>query len=143
PGNAFREALPARLERKEACLAGFRLMRRERLSITRGNHTAHTQEDVMEVTSTSNQGPIQPRRQANDDRIDLTRINRDGIRDATEDIAEIRAPQEPYAIRMQRLAGESRETRGTQGDQIELSPEARKLLAEEGQAATTADERRA
>ena len=46
----------------------------------------------MEVTSTSNQGPIQPRRPSAEGRIDLTRINRDGIQDATEDISEIRAP---------------------------------------------------
>jgi hypothetical protein len=89
------------------------------MSITGGTATLHTQEDAMEVTSTSNQGPIQPRRQGNDERIDLTRINRDGIRDATEDIAEIRAPQEPYAIRMQRL------------------------LAQEGEKSTSTDERRA
>lgn len=95
----------------------------------------------MEVTSTSNPQPIQPRRNG-DDRIDLTRVNRDGIREATEDIAEIRAPQEPYAVRMKRQAGEATGNRSKE-DQIELSPEARKLLEEDGKVGATADERRA
>jgi len=82
----------------------------------------------MEVTSSNNQGPVAPRRQVDAERIDITRINRDGIRDATEDISEIRAPLEPYALRGKRQATE---TDADGGDRIELSEEARKLLAHE------------
>lgn len=82
----------------------------------------------MEVTSTSNQGPIQPRRITHEERIDLTRINRDGIHDATEDIAEIRGPQESYAVRMQRQAAEAASSRSN-ADRVELSEDAKRLLA--------------
>lgn len=80
----------------------------------------------MEVTSTSNQGPLLPRRL--EDRIDLTRINRDGIQDATEDIAEIRAPVEPYSVRMQRQVADEAPARSN-GDRIEVSEDAKRLLA--------------
>lgn len=80
----------------------------------------------MEVTSTSNQGPLQPRRI--EERIDLTRINRDGIQDATEDIAEIRAPQEPYSVRMQRHVADEAPARSN-GDRVEVSEDAKRLLA--------------
>lgn len=82
----------------------------------------------MEVTSTSNQGPIQPRRSNHEERIDLTRINRDGIHDATEDIAEIRGPQESYAVRMQRQTAEAASNRAN-ADRVELSEDAKRLLA--------------
>jgi hypothetical protein len=82
----------------------------------------------MEVTSTSNQGPIQPRRGNADERIDLTRVNRDGIHDATEDIAEIRAPQEPYSVRAQRHVAEEAASRSN-ADRIEVSEDAKRLLA--------------
>lgn len=82
----------------------------------------------MEVTSTSNQGPIQPRRITHEERIDLTRINRDGIHDATEDIAEIRAPQEPYSVRMQRQTAEAAASRSN-ADRVEVSDDAKRLLA--------------
>src|SRR5262245_44762071 len=90
----------------------------------------------MEVTSSNNQGPLPQRRLADSDRIDFTRINRDGIQDATEDISEIRAPQEPYALRMQHQATDA----GSAGDRIELSDEAKKLLAREKAEATGAAE---
>ncbi len=95
----------------------------------------------MEVTSTSNQGPIQPRRTTHDERIDLTRVNRDGIQEATEDISEIRAPQEPYALRGQRTASDSQATR-SQKDSIEFSDDAKRLLAGKQVTTDKAEERR-
>ncbi|MBI5365146.1 MAG: hypothetical protein HZA53_18355 [Planctomycetes bacterium] len=95
----------------------------------------------MEVTNTSNQGPVPLRRPANDDRIDITRVNRDGIQDATVDISEIRAPQEPFKLRGQRGTDDSEGTR-TKKDSIELSEEARRLLAEEQTKTKDADGRR-
>lgn len=88
----------------------------------------------MEVTSTSNQGPLQPRRLVGDDRIDITKLNRDGIHDATEDISEVRAPIEPFAVRMHRQAADAGETSSSTQDKIELSDEARRMLAQETQA---------
>ena len=95
----------------------------------------------MEVTNTSNQGPLPLRRSTHDDRIDITRVNRDGIQDATVDISEIRASQEPFKLRGQRGADDS-EAAHTQKDSIVLSDEARRLLAEEQKPAKGADERR-
>jgi len=86
----------------------------------------------MEVTSTSNQGPIQPRRSG--EGIDITKLNRDGIDDATEDISELRAPIEPYAVRMRRQAADVGATTSSTHDKIELSDEARRMLAQETQA---------
>lgn len=88
----------------------------------------------MEVTSTSNQGPIQPRRLGGDERIDITKVNRDGIQDATEDISEIRAPLEPFAVRMRRQATEAGSATNSSQDKIELSDEARRMLAQEAKA---------
>lgn len=88
----------------------------------------------MEVTSTSNQGPLQPRRQGGEDRIDITKLNRDGIEDATQDISELRAPIEPYAVRMRRQAADAGGTTSSTHDKIELSDEARRMLAQETQA---------
>jgi anti-sigma28 factor (negative regulator of flagellin synthesis) len=87
----------------------------------------------MEVTSTSNQGPLQPRRSGGDDRIDITKLNRDGIEDATQDISELRAPVEPYAVRMRRQAADVGGTTNSTQDKIELSDEARRMLAQETQ----------
>ena len=96
----------------------------------------------MEVAST-NQGPIPPRRQSSEERIDLTRGNREGISRATEDISEIRAPQEPYGVRMPRQGNESGETRGSRADRVEVSEEAHRMLAQEGKKVSSADEKRA
>lgn len=95
----------------------------------------------MEVTNTSNQGPLPLRRTAHDDRIDFTRVNRDGIQEATVDISEIRAPQEPFKLRGQRGTDDSEGTH-TRKDSIELSEEARRLLAKEQEPAKAVDERR-
>lgn len=92
----------------------------------------------MEVTSTSNTGPVQPRRSSPDGRVDITRHNRDGIEEATVDISEIRGPQEPYGLRQQRRAAEG-EGRTDGGDRIELSEEARRLLAQDADKAPEAD----
>ncbi|MBK7878533.1 MAG: hypothetical protein IPJ77_22990 [Planctomycetes bacterium] len=95
----------------------------------------------MEVTSTSNSNPIQPRRNSLEERIDITRVNRDGIQEATEDISEIRAPQEPFALRGQRQATEGQGTRSQQ-DRIDLSDDAKRLLASKDAANEKVDERR-
>lgn len=96
----------------------------------------------MEVTSTSNQGPIQPRRLPGEERIDITKLNRDGIHDATEDISEVRAPIEPLAVRMHRQAADASENASSTQDKIELSPEARHMLAQETQAKVDAESAR-
>lgn len=84
----------------------------------------------MEVTNTSNQGPLPARRIAPDDRIDITRVNRDGIQDATVDISEIRAPKEPFQLRGQRGAEDTQDNHEKR-DSIELSDEGRRMLAAE------------
>lgn len=95
----------------------------------------------MEVTNTSNQGALPLRRSAHDDRIDITRSNRDGIQEATVDISEIRAPQEPYKLRGQRGADDS-EASHEKRDSIELSLEARRMLAADKVTVEAADTRR-
>lgn len=95
----------------------------------------------MEVTSTSNQGPLPLRRHLHDDRIDITRVNRDGIQEATEDISEIRAPQEPFALRGDRNTSDAQGARG-QKDSIELSEDARRLMAAKEPSPEKVDERR-
>ena len=60
------------LERKTRDRAGFGLIRLREMPITLRTPILHTQEETMEVAST-NQGPIPPRRQSSEERIDLTR----------------------------------------------------------------------
>jgi hypothetical protein len=95
----------------------------------------------MEVTSTSNSGPLQPRRSSADDRVDITRHNRDGIEEATVDIAEIRAPQEPWGLRHKTRSDETG-SETPQRDRIELSDEGRRLLAKESETASAEAERK-
>ena len=86
----------------------------------------------MEVTNPSNQGPLPVRRTAPDERIDITRVNREGIQDATVDISEIRAPREPYRLEGQRGTEDS-EAGHEKRDSIQLSEEGRRMLAAEKQ----------
>ena len=77
----------------------------------------------MELNQTPNpsrQGPLERA-----SRIDITRPNRDGIRRATVDIAEIRGPNE-HDFKQLQEAATSRE-----GDRIELSETAIRLAAGE------------